>query len=237
MSGQTTTIVNSLTITSTTPSTFSIIPTTSSGGNWLAAIPASGNTGTIVQITTNPAGLPNGTYTGNLSVVVWGPGTRNVPVTMTVGAGGGGGTEGYGVSPNRVFLGYQPGGSFPQNQGIILSSPSPQAYTASIHYPVGQQQNWLFADPLSGATVGTPGSAQIPIQLGVVPTSLPQGFYTATLLISISGQTLLVPVGLSIQSCGFSFNPASRTAPATPDTVGSLSVTASGSNCARTAVR
>jgi uncharacterized protein (TIGR03437 family) len=412
--GQTTTIVNSLTITSTTASTFSITPTTSNGGNWLAAIPASGNTGTTVQITTNPAGLPNGTYSGNLSVVVNGVGTANVPVTMTVGTGGGGtgslvltpttlsfssatgiapqpqlvqvnsttttnftasasttsggnwltvfqssfftpgtitvsvnpssltpfttyfgsiqiaaaggaiqsipvtfaygtggggggggggtclagtynptsltfnyttggvipqaqafqlttpgpqsftlssavpgnwlsvfppsgtttptsnitvnvqptglpagtyngnltftftssgqqcaypvtlivsgggggGTGGVSATPSTVNFNYQPGGVLPANQTINLSTPSPAQFSASIQYQAGQQQNWLFAGPVSGATVGTPGSAGI--QLGVVPTNLPLGLYNATVLISVSGQTLSVPVTLNV---------------------------------------
>ncbi|MBL8233434.1 MAG: hypothetical protein JNL98_33365 [Bryobacterales bacterium] len=38
------------------------------------------------------------------------------------------------------------------------------------------------------------------------------------------------------QTCTFALNPTSRTVPATPDTIGTLTVTASASNCARTAV-
>jgi uncharacterized protein (TIGR03437 family) len=46
----------------------------------------------------------------------------------------------------------------------------------------------------------------------------------------------LAPSALAQQTCTFSLNPASRSVPATPDTIGTIVVTASSSTCARTAV-
>ena len=45
-----------------------------------------------------------------------------------------------------------------------------------------------------------------------------------------------LPFAASAQTCTFAFNPASVSVPATPDSVGTFTVTASAGNCARTAV-
>lgn len=46
----------------------------------------------------------------------------------------------------------------------------------------------------------------------------------------------LAPGALAQQTCTFNLNPTSRSVPATPDTIGTITVTASSSTCARTAI-
>jgi len=46
----------------------------------------------------------------------------------------------------------------------------------------------------------------------------------------------VAPEALAQQTCTFTLNPTSRSVPATPDTIGTITVTASSSTCARTAI-
>ncbi|MDP3000999.1 MAG: hypothetical protein Q8N47_26190 [Bryobacterales bacterium] len=61
---------------------FSVSTSTSSGGNWLSATASSGSTPAVLTITANPAGLSQGTYTGNVAISV--PGAANSPLTLPV---------------------------------------------------------------------------------------------------------------------------------------------------------
>ncbi len=67
---------------------FTAASTTTSGGAWLTATPASGTTNAIVSIGVNPAGLSAGTYNG--AVTITSPAASNSPlvigVTLTVTA-------------------------------------------------------------------------------------------------------------------------------------------------------
>ena len=65
---------------------FTIVASTSSGGNWLSATPTSGGTPKNLVITADPTGLPPGTYEGAISVrsdtAVNSP--QIIPVTLTI---------------------------------------------------------------------------------------------------------------------------------------------------------
>jgi uncharacterized protein (TIGR03437 family) len=65
-----------------TPLAFTAAATTTSGGGWLSATPASGTSGTAVTIGVNPAGLTAGTYSG--AVTITAPGASNSPQTVVV---------------------------------------------------------------------------------------------------------------------------------------------------------
>lgn len=67
--------------------------TTSTGGNWLSVTPANGTTPGTVQISANISGLPQGSYTGSVTLTpAAGTGGQpvNIPVTLTIGSSSGG---------------------------------------------------------------------------------------------------------------------------------------------------
>ena len=84
----------SLSVSSTTPTSFTASATTSSGGAWLAVSPTSGTTPATLGVSANPGALAVGTYSGSVTVSS-SLGTVTVPVTLTVTASGGGGGGGH----------------------------------------------------------------------------------------------------------------------------------------------
>jgi len=63
---------------------FTAAATTTTGGAWLAVSPTSGTTPVNLTVTINPAGLPVGTYQGNVTVTAAGATPLVLPVTLTV---------------------------------------------------------------------------------------------------------------------------------------------------------
>lgn len=57
-----------------------LVPTTQTGGNWLAVTPASGSLPLTATIAMDPQGLPDGTYLGSVQA-----GAATIPVTILVG--------------------------------------------------------------------------------------------------------------------------------------------------------
>ena len=178
-----------------TPVSFSVSPTTSSGGGqWLVVSPT-GQTGTPTTLTVNvnPAGLAPGViYQGNIQINTFGASTNpviNIPISLLVS-----------VNPilaaNPASLSFTaPVGGAPSPQNLqILSSSTALNYTltSSVTSPAGGF--WL---PVATQVSTTPGVVNVSVNTqGLAP-----GTYTGTITAtsqSAGNATVTVPITLTI---------------------------------------
>jgi uncharacterized protein (TIGR03437 family) len=171
-------------------STFTITPTTNTGGNWLVVFPLSGVTPAILTVgVQQPSFLPPGVYTGNIRVTsgTGQPAAINIPVTLNVSS-----NPLLSVSPNSLQFSYQPGSPAPAAQTI-----TPTSTSGALNYAVAAQAsggNWLIVNPSSGVT-------PTPISVSIDPAGLAPGTYTGTVTITGIGTgnpAQTVPVTLTI---------------------------------------
>ena len=181
---------NSVSVVSNTGGNFSVSTT----ANWLSATVstsslASNTTGTAT-ITVSPGSLPNGTYSGNITITVGGQ-QQAISVTMVVGTGSGGSGGATGVAPNAVSLNYQLGtdASFVNRPDIVITGPA-GSWSSSI----SSGASWLSLNPSSGSS--------LPVQATIVanPTGLSAGGYSGTITITTPGGTQNVTVSLAVSS-------------------------------------
>lgn len=162
---------------------YSVTTSTNSGGNWLAATPTSGTSGSSVSVSVNPAGLASGTYTGSVKVAA--SGAANSPQTATVTLNVT--NPPFSVSPSGWSFNYALGGSAPAPQNVsVTSSQANTTYTVATSTTSGG--NWLSVTPTSGTTTGT----QV---VSVNPSGLTVGTYSGSATFTPSAgtpQTLLV---------------------------------------------
>lgn len=166
----------------TAATTFTVSVTTSNGGAWLAAGPASGaTTGTITSVV-DATGLPSGTYRG--AITINGPGNGvTIPVTLTVTS-----SAQMVVDPTTVTFNLQKGQTTPSNQVVnVTSTGAAFAFQSTVTSITPAGATWLSG----GATTGTTPSA---LTLGVnsaAASALANGTYNATL--TFSGQAGVNP--------------------------------------------
>jgi hypothetical protein len=156
---------------------FTVTSTTSFGGNWLIATPASGNTtagsgGADVMVSVDPTGLAAGFYSGFVTI----SSTQSLgsPVTVSVSL-----TVGpqLSVGTTRLTFTQAPGGAAPPAQTISLSTGvASVGYTAQAVSSTG----WLSVTPTLGAT---PASLTVTANAA----SLPAGNYTGVITINAVG--------------------------------------------------
>jgi len=165
---------------------FTVTASTSSGGNWLSATPASGTTPTTVVVSVLPAALQlaPGAYNGSITIQSATNQTA-VPVTLTVLAP---------FDPLPSGLSFVAGGSnsLPPQTFTISSSNRPLPF--SITVPASAP--WLTVLPASGTTAAT-------ITVSVNPTSLAPGSYSAGVTISSPFATqgsVILPVSVQVQA-------------------------------------
>lgn len=191
----------SLTSTSS-PSTFSLAITNSSGGNWINVTPLSGAIpGTLtVQVDPFSAGLGAGTYTGTITVNQ----SFRIPLTLTV-------TTSLVPSPVSFTFTAQQGPSgtptpAPPAQALNVTSGGATQFTASASSP----GNWLSVSPASG-------TAPQNVTVTINPAGLATGTFAGTVtLSSSSAPTVTVPVTLTIlPPLMFTFSPPSLSFQAT----------------------
>ncbi len=185
-------------LTSTTvgsPVTFTAF-TTSVPGTWLGiAGNTSGSTPQNLSIQILPGGLAPGQYSGTVTISSPSLGSTQVtlPVTLTV-------TSNVTVTLTPASL------SFTESQGgpaaaaglpaqtlTLASSGGTASFTAAVSSITGGS-NWVQMVPTSGPATGA-------IQVSVLPNSLPQGTYTAQILVSfVNAATtpITVPVVLTV---------------------------------------
>lgn len=170
------------------------------GQQWLrAAFPNGGASGRIIpgvriQVTVNPAGLPNGTYRGTVSIYVADATpipTASIPVTLTVS-----GAPGI-VSPNPSLLVLPSRLTF---RSILNNAPPSQTLTlatnvaASLAYSMSPSVPWITVVNGTGTTPAYP-------EVRINPVGLPIGTHSGSIAIttlSASTPTTLVPVTVDI---------------------------------------
>lgn len=158
------------------------------GANWLTVPTTQGVTGQpsgTLSVTVNPTGLADGVYAAYIAIAA--PGTAGntpllVPVILTVG---GTGTVGgsFGVTPSSLTFTQSQGSSGPPAQNLTVNGPS-LPFTATVSNATTTSGiTWLSVSPPSGTTPTT-------LTVSVVNSAtLPQGTYTAFIVVAASGTT------------------------------------------------
>ena len=124
-------------------------PSTTSGGNWLSASPASGSTPSTVTVTVNSAALNNGNYSGKITISSAGVGNspQVVNVTLVVGS-----QPTISFSPAGLFFSTSPGTNPPpQNFQVTNSGTGVLGWSAAFTSP----GNYLSVGPTSGTAPST----------------------------------------------------------------------------------
>lgn len=184
---------------------FGVTASTTSGGNWLAVTPVSGQTPATLSVSVNTTGLAPGTYAGTITLTppAGTGGALQVPVTLTVNA-----SPSLNVNPTSLAFYYQTGGALPSQQILSLTTPG-----ASIAFSVSatSSSNWLVVTPVSGFT---PGDLTVGVNASIVQ-ALGQGRYEGSIQITAPGASnspVTVPVTLTVSPYPLlSVSPASLT--------------------------
>ncbi len=158
------------------PTPFTAAVSTTSGGNWLSATPATGTAPGSVTLTVNPAGLAPGSYTGLLAIQGLAS-TVTLPVTLGLGTPA--------IPPALSFV-LAAGASTPVGFGQLVVSQLGSISAFSIQTQSGG--NWLSAaqSDVVGLTVSATAS-------GLGP-----GTYQGSISIVSTGGPIQVPVTLTV---------------------------------------
>ncbi len=165
---------------------FSLAPSTVSGGAWLAATPSAGTSiefsaGAPIQVQVNPSGLAIGTYYG--SVTISAPNVPNSPQTVTVVLNV---TAKSGPTVDKsglIFIGAT-GGASPPSHAITAFNPA----LVNISYTAMLQGSSAFTvTPMTG-TLASGASQAFTVQAAT--SGLAAGAYQSTLTISFSDGTV-----------------------------------------------
>lgn len=168
--------------------TFSNLPvdvavSTTDGGAWLTAALPTVNLGSqataSLGITSNPAGLTPGDYTGTVTLTN-GPFSATIPVTMSVGT--------FSVSNSLFDLGEI---SVSQTRSVTLTSVTGTAIDWTTAIPASDRA-WLSVDPSRG-TVTTTQSVTIVVN----PLTVDPGDYESTVTFNFPGGGIPVTVRFS----------------------------------------
>ena len=181
------------------PVTYTVSVVSGTGGNWLRVTPLSGssNNPTPITFTTDPTGLPVGTYTATVIVTPSTGAPQTIPVTFTVGAPA--------VTMNAGSLLFE---------RLIASKPIPaQTLVLGLNggplpYSLTTNASWLHLSSTSGTlNAGQP----VPINLTVDPTGLGIGVFQGNIVVSVPGgnpaQTT-IPVTLRIPTLNVQPDPS-----------------------------
>jgi uncharacterized protein (TIGR03437 family) len=176
--------------------------TTATGGGWLSVTPATGLTPVTLSISVNPAGLPVGTYTGQVAVSSTGVSNSplTIPVTLTVNT-----SVNLGSTPAALNFSYQVGAATPAAQSLTIgSSDASLSFSATSATTTGG--GWLAVSPAGSVTPGT-------LSVSVNPASLAPGTYAGNVIVAAAGATnspFSVPVTLVVTSAvNLSLSPGS----------------------------
>lgn len=185
-----------VTVTASAPISFT---TAASGGTWLSVEPSSGTAdlGTTITVTADATNLPQGNYTGTVTLTTTGGVITQIAVSFTVTAA----NSQFSVSPSAMTFAYVLNGVAPPAQTLSVSGS--QNFTAAVATDTG---NWLAVTPASGT-----GNASLSVSVN--PAGLSAGTYTGTITVTPQGGTAqIVTVTLTVSSL-----PSSLTA--TPSTL------------------
>ncbi len=176
--------------------------TTTGTGGWLSVTPGAGQTPVTVNVSVNPAGLPVGTYSGQVQIASTGVANSplTIPVTLTVST-----SVNLASTPTGLNFSYQVGSAAPAAQNLAISAGgSSLSFSATTATVTGG--GWLSVSPSGAVTPGT-------IAVSVNPASLAPGTYNGSVIISSAGATnspFSIPVTLVVTSAvNLSLSPGS----------------------------
>jgi uncharacterized protein (TIGR03437 family) len=150
--------------------------TVSTNVSWITVTPSSGSLPAKLSITTNAAGLDAGNYLGAVTVTSADQQTQTITVALTV-------TPQLVATPASISLQYSVGGAAPTATLTVGNGTNSSFQVYSVPY-------WLTL---------TPNSTTLPVTWHFAPSSnVAAGNYSGTLTIAAGGQTISVPVTLSV---------------------------------------
>ncbi len=144
-----------------------------SDNNWLVVDTSSGTTPASVTVRANDSTLPQGTYSGSITIQINPTNYITVPVSLVIGA-----PATLSLSPASLSFSYMVGGSAPSNQTVNIKSLTGSALTFSASTTTTDGSAWLMAS----ATGPTPGT----VAVGVNPGALLPGSYSGVVNVTSS---------------------------------------------------
>jgi hypothetical protein len=174
---------------------FTATVATSSGGNWLSATPAAGNTPQGVSVSADANGLAVGTYSGTVTIASTGASNspQTIDVTFDVTVAGPQPSPSISASPASLSFSAATNTTAVTPQSIDVSS-SGTAVNLTAAATTATGGNWLSVTPASGPTPLT-------LAVAVDPTGLADGTYTGAVTVtgaSASNSPLSIPVTLTV---------------------------------------
>jgi uncharacterized protein (TIGR03437 family) len=179
---------------------FTAAASTTTGGQWLSVTPTSSAAPGAVTVSLNAAvvtGLALGAYQGAITITPTGTGNTPivVPVTLTVVP-----TPPVTVNPATLVFNVQQGGSNNiATQTVTIASTPGQAMNFGVQSSVSSGPNWITANPASGATDPTTGTAQVTIGYSLANLTV-GNTYNGTIIVFTPGGTPVqtnIPVTLN----------------------------------------
>ncbi|HEU0122877.1 MAG TPA: hypothetical protein VFQ91_20260 [Bryobacteraceae bacterium] len=164
---------------------------------WLLVGPQSGNTSTApnLSVSVMPVSLPNGSYTGTISVTT-GSTTLSIPVTLHVGT-----SSGSAITPSPQSLTFHAPYNGPSTtQNVFLSSATTKSFFATVSTASG---SWLQVSPTGGFSPAT-------LSVTVNPQAVPgTGTYSGSVLINnLSDNTQVsIPVTMILSGAPLAATP------------------------------
>jgi uncharacterized protein (TIGR03437 family) len=163
---------------------------THSGGNWLHATSSFITTSPgSVTISVDPAGLAPAVYTGVVTLTSDQAGQAQIPVALNVWNGP---VPALFVNPAAISLTSSPFSAPVADAADICTSTGYANVRQAARASTSNGGNWL------GVTVNTDVTSSCGIRLSLDPSHLNAGLYQGDVTISVPGQTLDVPVTLTI---------------------------------------
>jgi uncharacterized protein (TIGR03437 family) len=166
---------NTLTLSSNgLPAAFTVVTSTTSGGQWFSVTPSSGTTPATLTVTANPSGLNGGWNYGDLAVQ--GPAnTLHVRVALGVPPSGGGSLS---ASPGILAFYLPAGSTVPTPPSVQLISVQPTGVSIQVTVQTSTGKGWLTAVIYANA----PSPAGIAVYASAA--NLAPGTYEGVVLIS-----------------------------------------------------
>jgi uncharacterized protein (TIGR03437 family) len=161
---------------------------TATGGNWFSIAPASGASGTSVQVTVNSAALAAGAYSGTITITSSSPGIANPTLTIAVSLLVRSTTPTFAVTPASLTFSAPPGGAAPPAQTVSLQNAGAGVLNWTATVTTASGGNWLVVTPLGGAAPST-------LTVSIDNSRLGLGRFTGSILLkAIGAADVTIPV-------------------------------------------
>jgi hypothetical protein len=165
--------------------------------SWLNISPTSGTAGSVMTVSVNTAGLPNGTHTGRITFTTPNGCGRQVQVTLNISR------PTIVTNPASLSFSAVRTGPNPPNQSIAISTP-----VSVLNWSASDDATWLAVSPASGTAPST-------LTVSVNKTGLAAGTYTANITITspnAGNSPKVVPVTLNVTNAAtLTVNPTTMT--------------------------